>query len=96
MESDKDYCENAPEMVNHPKHYTSLGAKCDACGAEIEVIQVTQCLDFVIGNIVKYACRAGHKCGATKLQDLQKCLWYAARAVELEKRNEIATEGYDR
>lgn len=78
------YVKTAGEMVNHPKHYTSLGAKCEKCRADIEVIQITQCLDFVIGNVVKYACRAGHKEGTTKLQDLQKCLWYATRAVEME------------
>ena len=73
------------DPVNHPSHYTSLGAKCARCGADIECIQVTEHLDFVIGNIVKYAWRAGLKEGAPKIEDLQKCLWYAQRAVDRER-----------
>lgn len=73
------------DTINHPSHYTSLGAKCTQCGQPIECIDVVEHLDFVIGNIVKYAWRAGLKYGTTKLEDLQKCLWYAQRAVEREK-----------
>lgn len=73
--------------VEHPKHYTNLGAKC-ACGEEIECIQITERLDFVIGNIIKYAWRAGKKEGITKIEDLRKCLWYAQRAVQKEEESE--------
>lgn len=72
------------DPVNHPSHYTSHPARCE-CGKGIQCIQVTEHFDFVIGNIVKYAWRAGLKDGTTKLQDLEKCLWYAQRAVEREK-----------
>lgn len=74
------------DPINHPSHYTSLGARCAGCGADIECIQVTEHLDFVIGNIVKYAWRAGLKKGAPKIEDLQKCLWYAQRAVDRERK----------
>jgi len=66
------------DPINHPAHYTSHPAG-------IECIQITEHLDFLIGNIIKYAWRAGLKDGTTKLLDLEKCLWYAKRAVEREK-----------
>ena len=68
------------DPVNHPHHYTNHPSG-------IECIQITEHYDFVIGNIIKYAWRAGLKDGTSKLQDLEKCLWYARRAVEREKNN---------
>ncbi|WP_082773080.1 DUF3310 domain-containing protein [Methylobacterium sp. CCH5-D2] len=70
--------EQANDAVNHPKHYTSHPSG-------VECIAITEHYDFVIGNIIKYAWRAGLKDGASKIQDLEKCLWYATRAVEREK-----------
>lgn len=64
------------ETVNHPKHYTSHPSG-------VECIQITEHMDFVIGNIVKYAWRAGLK--EDRLEDLKKCLWYAQRAVDREQ-----------
>lgn len=72
------------DAVNHPKHYNSLPAKCE-CGKPIECIQVVEHMDFLIGNIIKYAWRAGAKDGTSALQDLEKMLWYAQRAVDKEK-----------
>lgn len=66
------------DAINHPRHYTSHPSG-------VECITITEHFDFVIGNIIKYAWRAGLKDGASKRQDLEKCLWYAARAVEREK-----------
>ena len=66
------------DPVNHPPHYTEHPSG-------IECIQITEHFDFVIGNIIKYAWRAGLKEGASRMQDLEKCRWYAARAVEREK-----------
>lgn len=42
------------DAVNHPKHYTSHPSK-------IECIQVTEHLNFCIGNAIKYLWRAGLK-----------------------------------
>jgi hypothetical protein len=67
------------DLVNHPPHYTSHPSG-------VEAIQICEHMDFVIGNIVKYAWRAGIKDGTSKLEDLKKCLWYATRAVEREQR----------
>jgi hypothetical protein len=66
------------DMVNHPPHYNALPAG-------IECIDVVEHFDFVIGNVIKYAWRAGLKPGTGKLQDLRKMAWYAQRAVEREE-----------
>lgn len=64
--------------VDNPSHYTGLpnGVHC---------IDVVEHFDFIVGNIIKYAWRAGLKPGESKLNDLQKCLWYAQRAVDIEE-----------
>jgi len=85
MDSDKDYCKNAPEAVNHPKHYTSLGATCEECGADIECIQISERFGFCLGNVIKYTWRAELK-GKT-LEDLQKAVWYLNREIERRKRD---------
>ena len=65
------------DMVNHPSHYTWLKDKCG-----IEVIDITRHLDFVSGNIVKYALRAskkkekGYTDKEKELEDWKKCKWY--------------------
>jgi hypothetical protein len=64
------------DNVTHPKHYTSHPSG-------VECITVVEHFDFVIGNIIKYAWRAGLK--GEKLEDLEKCLWYAQRAVKRER-----------
>lgn len=64
------------QHVHHPDHYQLNGLEC---------IDVVEHFDFVVGNIIKYAWRAGLKPGNSRLQDLEKCLWYAQRAVDREK-----------
>lgn len=67
----------APDSVNHPAHYTQY---------PVEVIEITEHLNFCRGNAVKYICRAGHK--GDELEDLRKALWYIRREIErLEKPN---------
>lgn len=62
----------APDMVNHPPHYTTGG---------IETIDFIEAkgLDYHLGNVVKYVTRAGKKADA--LEDLRKAQWYLNRAV---------------
>lgn len=62
------------DMINHPPHYR-LGDR--------EVIEITEHLDFLSGNIVKYICREGRKRGADPLADLYKALWYLERKIRL-------------
>lgn len=62
------------DMINHPPHY-KLGDR--------EVIEITEQLDFLSGNVVKYICREGRKRGADPLADLYKALWYLERKIRL-------------
>lgn len=61
------------DNVNHPAHYTQW---------PIEVIDLTERETFLIGNILKYALRAGVKDGATYGEDMAKARWYARRHVD--------------
>jgi len=60
------------DPVNHPSHYT-------AHPSGVECIQITEYMNFNLGNAVKYIWRASLK-GATK-QDLQKAKWYLEREI---------------
>lgn len=60
------------DNVNHPAHYTRW---------PVEVIDLTERESFLIGNILKYALRAGAKDGSTHEEDMAKARWYARRHV---------------
>ena len=64
------------DMVNHPPHYTS-----DPSG--IECIQVTEHMNFCIGNAMKYLWRCDDKGSA--IEDLQKAVWYIQREIARRK-----------
>jgi hypothetical protein len=69
----------AGDAVNHPGHYTWLPNG-------LEVIDLTEHLNFNRGNSVKYICRAGRKSKFTELEDLKKARWYIEREISrLEK-----------
>ena len=73
------YNEAAPDKaldsVNHPKHYTNHPSG-------IECIQITEHMNFNLGNALKYIWRADLKNDA--IEDLQKAAWYINR--ELKRR----------
>ena len=62
----------APDLVNHPPHYTTGGIET------IDFIRAKQ-LDYCLGNVVKYITRAPHK--GNEVQDLKKARWYLDRAI---------------
>jgi hypothetical protein len=64
----------APEvdLINHPPHYTGYEG--------FEVIQITEQLPFLEGNVVKYVLRAGRKDDA--LADLEKAEFYLKRLIQ--------------
>ena len=62
------------DPVNHPSHYTSHPSG-------VECIQVTEHLNFCIGNAIKYLWRAGLKDGNSDIQDLKKAVWYIEREI---------------
>lgn len=68
-----------PDMVNHPPHYT-------AHPSGVECIQVTEHMNFNLGNTVKYIWRAGEK--GAQIQDLEKAAWYLNREIQRLKRSQ--------
>jgi Protein of unknwon function (DUF3310) len=69
-----------------PSHYRIPDAQCRQCGCPIQPIDLTQSLDCLTSNIVKYAVRAGNKPGEPTLKDLDKCQHYLNLARERAKR----------
>ena len=65
-----------PDNVNHPPHYT-------AHPSGVECIQITEHMDFCLGNAVKYIWRAALKGG---VEDLRKAMWYIERKIQLLER----------
>ena len=61
------------DPVNHPSHYT---------WGPVEVIEITEGLNFCLGNVIKYVLRADHK--GNPIEDLKKAAWYLER--ELQRR----------
>ena len=61
------------DPVNHPAHYTAY---------PVEVIELTEHLNFCRGNAVKYLCRAGLKSKDTEVEDLEKARFYIQREIE--------------
>ena len=68
------------DLVNHPPHYT-------AHPSGVECIQVTEHMNFCLGNAVKYIWRADLKNDA--IEDLKKAVWYVNR--EIERRKNLQT-----
>jgi hypothetical protein len=66
----------SPDFVKHPPHYTAYKG--------LEIIDLTEQLNFNRGNAVKYICRAGLKSDSLdhEIEDLQKAAWYINREIE--------------
>lgn len=62
-----------PDMVNHPPHYKIGG---------VEVIELTEQMNFCRGNAIKYIARAGLKDPEKELEDLRKAEWYLQREIQ--------------
>lgn len=60
------------DPVNHPGHYT-------AHPSGVECIEVTEHMNFCLGNAVKYIWR--HALKGKSLEDLQKARWYIDREI---------------
>lgn len=68
------------DSVNHPTHYTSY--------KNLEIIDLTEQMNFNRGNVVKYVARAGLKNAGTEIEDLHKAAWYLCREIERISNNE--------
>jgi len=62
------------DPVNHPSHYTEHPSG-------VECIQITEHMNFCLGNAVKYIWRAGLK-NDNAIEDLKKARWYVDRELE--------------
>lgn len=62
------------DAVNHPSHYTAYKG--------LEIIDLTEQMNFNRGNAVKYIARAGLKDESKEIEDLEKAQWYLAREIE--------------
>ena len=69
------------DAVERPSHYTQHPSG-------IECIQITEHMNFNLGNAIKYVWRAGLK-SDNPVEDLRKAAWYITREISrLEKQNE--------
>ena len=62
------------DNVNHPAHYT-------AHPSGVECIQITEHMNFCLGNAIKYIWRAGLKSNDPIL-DLKKAVFYINREID--------------
>jgi hypothetical protein len=62
------------DPINRPAHYTEHPSG-------VECIQITEHMNFCLGNAVKYIWRANLK-HEDPIQDLQKAHWYIEREIE--------------
>ena len=60
------------DPVNRPPHYTSHPSG-------VECIEITEYMNFCIGNAIKYLWRAGRK--GQQIEDLRKARWYIDREI---------------
>jgi len=67
---------STPDPVNHPAHYLTHQSG-------IECIQITEHLNFCLGNALKYIWRADSKGDA--INDLSKAVWYLEREITRRK-----------
>ena len=58
------------DPVNHPRHYTEHPSG-------VECIQITEHMNFCLGNAVKYIWRADLKHDV--IEDIDKAVWYLLR-----------------
>lgn len=65
------------DPINHPAHYTSHSSG-------VECIQLTEHMNFNLGNALKYLWRAGLKDATAR--DLGKAEWYVTREIQLIER----------
>jgi hypothetical protein len=77
------------DNVNHPAHYTGSDAVCSACGEPIECIDITEHMNFNIGNSLKYLWRSDLK--GKPIEDLEKAAWYIQR--EIKRRKKVFERG---
>ena len=66
------------DPVNHPAHYTGHPSG-------VECIDITQSMNFCLGNAIKYLWRADLK-HDNAVEDLEKAVWYIQREIKRRKK----------
>jgi hypothetical protein len=66
------------DPVNHPAHYTGHPSG-------VECIDITQSMNFCLGNAIKYLWRADLKHDSA-VEDLEKAVWYIQREIKRRKK----------
>lgn len=61
------------DNIDHPAHYNSYHG--------LEVIDLSEQMNFNRGNVVKYISRAGLKTDADEVEDLKKARFYLNREI---------------
>jgi hypothetical protein len=69
---------NMNDPINHPNHYLSHPS-------HIECIEITEHMNFCVGNAIKYLWRAGLKTDDA-IQDMEKAIWYINREIQRRKK----------
>lgn len=67
----EDILDQRVDPVNHPQHYLKHPSG-------VECIQVTEHMNFCLGNAIKYIWRHADKGG---VEDLKKAKWYIEREI---------------
>lgn len=67
------------DPVHHPTHYTKHPSG-------VECIEITEHLNFCLGNAIKYIWRAGDK--GRYAEDLRKAVWYLQREIDRHERGD--------
>lgn len=78
------------DNVNHPPHY-----KGHPSG--VECIDITEHMNFCLGNAIKYIWRADLK--GKSIEDLRKAIWYIEREIQHRSKglaHSIAKEHFDK
>lgn len=70
---------DAPDMVNHPGHYTGGPAL-----GRLECLDITRWMPFTLGNAFKYTFRAGKKDPTKFVEDLEKARFYVLAWKDME------------
>lgn len=63
------------DLINKPKHY-------NIHPSGVECIQITEHMNFNLGNSIKYIWRAGIKDNKKTKEDLYKAKWYIDRELK--------------
>lgn len=72
--------QNEVDMVNHPPHYTKHPSG-------VECIQITEHMNFNLGNVIKYIWRCDEKY-EVPIQDLEKAEFYLKREIDRRKKKD--------